>query len=540
MVKEINVTIKAQDEKNDSLIQRLCFDQLFKSGIKAKKDEIKFVFAKKSIDARHGQLKLNLKFKAYIGEEPKDDYQRLPQWKKADGNKNVLIIGSGPAGLFAALKLLEKGIKPVIIERGEETQKRRKDIAKISTQYFVNSDSNYCFGEGGAGAFSDGKLYTRSNKRGDISKILSIFANFGADPKILTDAHPHIGTNKLPAVINAMKNKIVELGGEIRFNLRCTDFILENSPDDSKRIAGVKCNNVFTGEEFSFYADAVILATGHSAFDIYELLGKTSPESLEAKTFAMGVRVEHPRELIDSIQYRGKTGQENLGAAEYRLTTQVEDRGVFSFCMCPGGFVVPSASMDDEIVVNGMSCAERNSRWSNAAIVVQTLPEDIPEEYVQMAKAAGCKELAGLYFRKSIEKMTKQNGKGQAAPAQRLTDFLAERSSKDFPKTSYTPGIVSSRLDVWLPKQIASRLSQAFKNFDRMMHGFITKDAILIASETRTSTPVRILRDKESFECVGIKKLYPCGEGSGYSGGIVSSAMDGENAAAAIIGKFLK
>ena len=531
MITEVTITVLPDDEKNKNLIEKLILKELAKKNVSAGKKHIP-VFVKKSIDARHGQLKYHLRYKVFIDEEPGEvKTSALPEWRSADGKKTVIIVGSGPAGLFGALKLLEKGIKPVIIERGERTSDRKKSIAKISTQDLVDSDSNYCFGEGGAGTFSDGKLYTRSNKRGDISKILQIFVRFGADEKILTDAHPHIGTDKLPAVINAMRNFIIEKGGEFYFNSKCTGFIGKNNC-----ITGISMENIKSGEKLELKGDAVLLATGHSASDIYEMLAKISPHSLEAKTFAMGVRVEHPRTLIDSIQYHGKTA--GMGAAEYRLVTQVEDRGVYSFCMCPGGFVVPSATGPDEIVVNGMSAAGRNSKWSNAAIVVETRPEDIPEEFVQRAKGAGCKALAGLYFRKYIEEETKKQGKGQAAPAQRMTDFLANRETKDFPPSSYTPGIVSSRIDIWMPEQIAGRLAQGFLDFGKNMKGFVNKDAVLIASETRTSTPVRILRDKESCESVAIKNLYPAGEGAGYAGGIVSSAMDGEKVCQAISEKI--
>lgn len=531
MITEVTITVLPDDEKNKNLIEKLILKELAKKNVSAGKKHIP-VFVKKSIDARHGQLKYHLRYKVFIDEEPGEvKTSALPEWKSADGKKTVIIVGSGPAGLFGALKLLEKGIKPVIVERGERTSDRKKSIAKISTQDLVDSDSNYCFGEGGAGTFSDGKLYTRSNKRGDISKILQIFVRFGADEKILTDAHPHIGTDKLPAVINAMRNFIIEKGGEFYFNSKCTGFIGKNNC-----ITGISMENIKSGEKLELKGDAVLLATGHSASDIYEMLAKISPHSLEAKTFAMGVRVEHPRTLIDSIQYHGKT--EGMGAAEYRLVTQVEDRGVYSFCMCPGGFVVPSATGPDEIVVNGMSAAGRNSKWSNAAIVVETRPEDIPEEFVQRAKGAGCKALAGLYFRKYIEEETKKQGKGQAAPAQRMTDFLANRETKDFPPSSYTPGIVSSRIDIWMPEQIAGRLAQGFLDFGKNMKGFVNKDAVLIASETRTSTPVRILRDKESCESVAIKNMYPAGEGAGYAGGIVSSAMDGEKVCQAISEKI--
>ena len=532
MKETVTITVKPEQEKDKKLIERLVLAQLKKRGNKQE-----LVFCKRSVDARHAQVKIHLRYDVYIDEQPPSRKSSLPVWKKADGKHTVVIIGSGPAGLFGALKFLEYGIKPVIIERGPDTVQRRKDIALISTKDFVNPESNYCFGEGGAGTFSDGKLYTRSNKRGDISSILRIFHEFGADEKILTDAHPHIGTDRLPKIINAMRDKIIELGGEVHFNTKCTDFIVENS-----RVKGVVCtsNGPSTGSgTTNFACDAVLLATGHSATDIYMLLARTAPQTLEAKTFAMGVRVEHPRAVIDQLQYHGKQNQkgaENLGAAEYRVTTQVEGRGVYSFCMCPGGFVVPSASGPDEIVVNGMSAAARNSKWSNAAIVVEIRPEDIPQEYVEAAKKAGTPALAGLLFRTKIEQDAKANGNGQAAPAQLVVDFLEERQSATdkLPPSSYTPGIVSSALHKWLPPLISKKLAQGIKQIDQSMKGFICPQALMIAPETRTSTPVRILRNKETFECTGIKGLYPAGEGSGYAGGIVSSAMDGENAARAI------
>ena len=536
MIKEITITVKPEEEKNLKLHKSLALKDIKKNGGSIPSGEAVLVFVKKSIDARHGQLKLHLRYKVYIGETPDEATQKgqnqLPEWKTASGNKSVIIIGAGPAGLFGALTLLEKGIKPVIIERGEMTPERKKDIALISTKGLVNSDSNYCFGEGGAGTFSDGKLYTRSNKRGNIDRILQIFAYFGADKKILTDAHPHIGTNKLPQVINNMRNKIIELGGEFYFNTRATELLGSNAS-----VTGVRTINVHTNEEKIFTADAVVLATGHSASDIYHMVAKMNPASLEAKTFAVGVRVEHPRVLIDAIQYHGMPKGE-LGAAEYRVTAQVEERGVYSFCMCPGGFVVPSSSGPDEIAVNGMSAAERNSKWSNAAIVVETRPEDIPAEYIAQAKTDGCTALAGLYFRTALEKAAKDNGQGQAAPAQRLTDFLDNKKSKDLPVSSFTAGLVCSNLNSWMPPQITTRLAQGFKMINKNMKGFICEDALMIAIETRTSTPVRILRDKETCECCGIKNLYPAGEGSGYSGGIVSSAMDGENICQKIINRI--
>lgn len=560
MTSEILITIKPEDEKNFLLHKKIILSELKKNAVKigtkqeqsdvfnlklADFDNGKFhlQFLKKSIDARHGKVKFHLRYKVFMGENPQESEKKSFNWKKIDGNKTVLIVGSGPAGLFGALKLLESGIKPVILERGAQTSQRKIDIAKISTQKIVNEDSNYCFGEGGAGTFSDGKLYTRSNKRGDISEVLQIFHYFGADEKILTDAHPHIGTNKLPKIINNMREKIISLGGEIHFNTKVTDFILnkdienENSTQLCGRIIGANTKNVITGEEKCFFADAVLLATGHSAADIYQILAKIAPESLEAKTFAAGVRVEHPRSLIDKIQYHSNEN-ENLGAAEYRLTTQVEERGVYSFCMCPGGFVVPSSSGQNEIVVNGMSTAQRNSQWSNAAIVVEIRPEDIPQQFIEKATKLGCKPLAGLLFRTHLEKLAKLNGNAQAAPAQRLKDFLDNKKSQTLPKSSYTPGLNSSNLNEWLPEHISRRLQQGFRNFNKNMKGFVCDEALLIAMETRTSTPVRILRNKETFESTAIKSLYPVGEGSGYSGGIVSSAMDGINACTELTKKW--
>lgn len=540
---QVTVTVLPDQEKDQKVINAKIRAEINKSSDSKKallKHEGKYeaLFLKKSIDARHGQLKLHLRYEIFIGESAESAKKEtaLPVWKKADGNKSVIIVGSGPAGLFAALTLLEHGIKPVIIERGKETSSRKRDIAAISTKDEVNPDSNYCFGEGGAGTFSDGKLYTRSNKRGNISKSLLIFNYFGADKKILTDAHPHIGTDRLPQVINNMRSKIIELGGDFHFETKVTNLILEG-----KRVKGVATENTASRESKDFYADAVILATGHSAGEIYQMIARLAPDALEAKTFAAGVRVEHPRTLIDSIQYHKKSAAAeeksaySLGAAEYRVTAQVSGRGVYSFCMCPGGFVVPSASAPGEIVVNGMSSAARNSKWSNAAIVTEIRPEDIPEEFQKQAEKDACPQLAGLYFRSYLEKLAFEHGKGQAAPAQRLTDFLENKKSDELPPSSYTPGLVSSNLREWLPDFISYRLAEGFRQINKNMKGFICDQALMIAIESRTSTPVRILRDKESLECTAIKGLYPCGEGSGYSGGIISSAMDGENVCLSLI-----
>ncbi|MDE6704724.1 MAG: FAD-dependent oxidoreductase [Treponemataceae bacterium] len=531
MVTQVSITIRSEDEQKPAFIKDKILLALAEKGIPFRSaSEVTPVFVKKSIDARHGRIKLVMRYDVYIGETPKTEAAALPVWKTADNTTRVAIVGAGPAGLFGALRLLEDGIKPIIIERGSVTTERKKDIAAISTRGIVDADSNYCFGEGGAGTFSDGKLYTRSNKRGDIGRILRIFAAFGANPAILTDAHPHIGTDKLPHIINAMRQKIIACGGEFLFDTKCVGF-----ETDGARVTGVKVRGTKTGAEQTIHADAVVLAAGHSANDIYELLARTAPTALAEKTFAVGVRIEHPRELIDSIQFHGKTTAQ---AAEYRLTAQVDGRGVYSFCMCPGGFIVPSSTASHQIVINGMSSAARNSRWSNSAIVVEVRPEDIPAECRTRAAQDGVPALAGLYWRTQLEAETARHGSGQQAPAQRLTDFLAHKDSADLPRTSYTPGVVPSRLDKWLPAHIAARLAEACTEFNKRMRGFICDDALLVAIETRTSTPVRIVRDKDTLECVALKGLYPAGEGGGYAGGIVSSAMDGEKVSASIARKI--
>lgn len=489
------------------------------------KDIKGFVFKKKSIDARRGLVKVHLRYHVYIGEEPaENDSGFTPAWKKA-GDKRVVIIGNGPCGLFAALTLLEHGIKPLIVEQGSPTSQRKVDIANISRTGEINPHSNYCFGEGGAGTFSDGKLYTRSNKRGNTDRILSLFCYHGASKEILTDAHPHVGTNKLPSIINNMNKTITDFGGEVLFNTQCTDFIVKNGI-----CKGVEIKNLTTEEKSTLLCDNVIVATGHSATDMYYLLEKKGA-LLETKTFAIGVRVEHPRTIIDTIQYKGKRQALDLPAAEYRLVTQVEDRGVYSFCMCPGGLVVPSASSPGEIVVNGMSPSSRDSKWSNAAIVVEVRPEDIPPDF-------GSSVTSALAFRTAIEKKAFEESGSQKAPAQKLVDFLKEKKSVDLPESSYTGGLVSSSLEKWMPSFIIKRLQTAFNVYNTQMRGFICPEALLIAPETRTSTPLRIVRDNATLENPKIKGLYPAGEGSGYSGGIVSSAMDGERVAMAIINKI--
>ena len=516
-----------------------------------------FAITKKSLDARHGKVKFHLRYQVVTGTDRVEDFASpLPCYQPCPPEApHVVVVGSGPAGLFASLKLIEVGILPILLERGNPAPQRKRDIAAISTRQQVNPDSNYCFGEGGAGTFSDGKLYTRSNKRGNLPRILQIFHQFGAGPQVLTNAHPHIGTDKLPTVIQAMTAKIRECGGQVHFGCHCTD--LRFSPQGN-RVVGVQALDNEAGQR-QFLGDAVILATGHSATDVYQIISRQIPAALEDKTFAVGVRVEHPREVIDNIQFHGAQKKTSLGAAEYRLVTQVQQRGVYSFCMCPGGLVVPSASCQEGLVVNGMSPSSRGGRWSNAAIVVEIQPEDfellisqledkLKETDINLAESLAACGLdpagissthpcrsRGLYLRTLLEILTKAHGNGQQAPAQLLTDFLAGRDTQQLPRSTYTPGLVPSRLDQWLPPYIAQRLQTAFMDFNKKMRGFVCPQAVLIASETRTSTPTRILRDPRTLECVAAAGLYPAGEGAGYSGGIVSSAMDGEAVATAII-----
>lgn len=429
-----------------------------------------------------------------------------------------MVVGAGPGGLFAALRLIELGLRPVVLERGKNVDDRRRDLARISRENIVDENSNYSFGEGGAGAYSDGKLYTRSKKRGSVDRILQIFNQFGASENILIDAHPHIGSDKLPAVIKAMRQQILKSGGDVRFSTRVTGLKM-----DEMSVVGAVCED---GLEFD---GPVILATGHSARDVYRMLEGLNIE-IEAKGIAVGVRLEHPQKLIDQIQYHSSEGRgEWLPAAEYSFVTQVDGRGVYSFCMCPGGIIVPAASGPNQLVVNGMSPSNRGSRWANSGMVVEIRPEDVDEEY---AKYGNLKMMA---FQEDLERLCyEQAGKTQNAGAQRMRDFVEGRASVDLPRTSYAPGIHPSRLDKWLPEQIGKRLQQGFRKFGSFARGFLTNEAILIGVESRTSSPVRIPRDRETMVHIRIDGLYPCGEGAGYAGGIVSAAMDGEKCAEAV------
>ncbi|MDP4238781.1 MAG: NAD(P)/FAD-dependent oxidoreductase [Bacteroidota bacterium] len=471
---------------------------------------------KKSIDSRSYFPKVNTTVEIYWDELPPEPVKLNFEYQFVGNSTPVLVIGAGPAGLFAALRLIESGLKPIIIERGKKASDRKVDIAQLNRNNGIHPDSNYCFGEGGAGTFSDGKLYTRSKKKGNSQKILEIFHFHGANENILYEAHPHIGSDKLPIVIDNISKTITTHGGEIHFEQKLTEILL-----DKNKLRGCK-----TADGSLFNANAMILATGHSAHDIYELLHKQGIK-LEPKGFAMGVRVEHRQSLIDSIQYHTKTRSEYLPAASYNLVDQVNDRGVYSFCMCPGGHIVPAGSGENEIVVNGMSASKRNSPYANSGIVVEIRPEDIPEEFKEYDV------LAGLKFQQSVEKMafTNNGGQGQIAPAQRLGDFVKGKLSADLPECSYLPGLISSPLHFWLPENISSRLREGFKKFDRKMKGFLTNDAVVVGVETRSSAAVRIPRDTETGQHPVIEGLFPAGEGSGYSGGITSSAVDGENAA---------
>ncbi len=473
---------------------------------------------KRSIDARQRTIFINLTLRVFINELPDEELFPSIQYQDVSDKKPVIVVGAGPGGLFAALRLIELGRKPIVVERGKDVHERRKDIALISREQKINPESNYCFGEGGAGAYSDGKLHTRSKKRGSVEKILQIFCQHGASPSILYDAHPHIGTDKLPTVIENIRNTIIRSGGEIHFQTRMDRLIIEN-----EEIKGIETHH---GECFF---GPVILATGHSARDVYYHLHNNRIET-EAKSIAMGVRLEHPQQLIDQIQYHSPEGRgEFLPPAEYSFVGQIAGRGVYSFCMCPGGFVVPAGSGDKQLVVNGMSPSNRGSRWANSGMVVEIHPEDIPD-YAQYGNHSLLK------FQEYLENTCWINGNHrQTAPAQRMSDFVNKKLSADLPDSSYSPGLISSPLHFWMPELISTRLREGLKHFARNAKGFLTNEAILIGVETRTSSPVRILRDKESLQHIRIRNLYPCGEGAGYAGGIVSAAIDGERCAEQLV-----
>lgn len=501
---------------------------------------------KKSIDARQRTIFVNVKAQVFINEEPAEKEFIETEYRNVEGRPQVIVVGAGPGGLFAALRLIERGLRPIVVERGKNVRDRKLDLARISRDHKVDAESNYSFGEGGAGAYSDGKLYTRSKKRGSVEKILNVFCQHGASTAILSDAHPHIGTDKLPRVIENMRNTILNCGGEVHFQTRMDRLVIENN-----RVVGIETNNGKT------FRGPVILATGHSARDVYRWLYRNGVQ-IEAKGLAVGVRLEHPSQLIDQIQYHNKNGRgKYLPAAEYSFVQQVGGRGVYSFCMCPGGFVVPAASGPHQLVVNGMSPSNRGGRWSNSGMVVEIRPEDLlhPDLQVQageliegsaeaetealIAESQSHSDSAGqphvlsmMRFQEKLEQLCWQQGNmRQTAPAQRMMDFTRKKLSYDLPETSYSPGLVSSPLHFWMPKFVGERLSQGFQLFGKSSRGFLTNEAVMIAVETRTSAPVRIVRDAETLQHVTVEGLFPCGEGAGYAGGIVSAGIDGERCA---------
>ena len=488
---------------------------------------------KRSIDARQRAIFVNLKVRVYINETPQDDEYQHTEYPYVGDRPEVVVVGEGPGGLFASLRLIELGFRPVIIERGKDVRERKKDMALITKTQKVDPESNYCFGEGGAGAYSDGKLYTRSHKRGNTEKILNVFCQHGASTSILADAHPHIGTDKLPRVIENMRLQIIRCGGEVHFQTKMTSLVIDKSIAGDERVVGVKAVDLVSGKELEFRGP-VILATGHSARDVYRYLASAGID-MEAKGIAVGVRLEHPSQVIDRIQYHNKNGRgKYLPAAEYSFVTQADGRGVYSFCMCPGGFVIPAATGPEQIVVNGMSPSNRGTQWSNSGMVVEVRPEDVENDPSLKNNDLQPGVLGVMDFQERLEKSCWQQGNmRQTAPAQRMADFVNNRLSYDLPKSSYAPGLISSPLNFWLPSFISKRLQDGFKAFGKRAHGFLTNEAVLIAVETRTSSPVRILRDKLTLQHVRVAGLFPCGEGAGFAGGIVSAGVDGERCAEA-------
>ena len=514
MIQELQLRVLPQIAANEQNLKRFIADE---KGFDVRTiNHVRML--RRSIDARQRTIFVNLKVRVYINEMPQDDAYQHIDYPNVTGRPQVVVVGAGPGGLFAALRLIELGFRPIVIERGKDVHERKKDLANIARTHQVDGESNYCFGEGGAGAYSDGKLYTRSKKRGNIEKILNVFCQHGASTSILADAHPHIGTDKLPKVIEAMRNNIIRCGGEVYFQTKMTSLLITGDA-----VVGVNAVSTHDSQTVSCeFRGPVILATGHSARDVYRYLAASKIE-IEPKGIAVGVRLEHPAKLIDQIQYHSKEGRgKYLPAAEYAFVTQVNGRGVYSFCMCPGGFVIPAATDKEQIVVNGMSPANRGTAWSNSGMVVELRPEDIEGDDV----------LKVMRYQEELEKTCWQQGnRRQTAPAQRMADFVNNRLSYDLPKSSYAPGLLSSPLHFWMPSFVSKRLQEGFKVFGRQAHGFLTNDAILIATETRTSSPVRIIRDASTLQHVVLRGLFPCGEGAGYAGGIVSAGVDGERCA---------
>ena len=484
---------------------------------------------KRSIDARHRRVLVNLKVRAYINELPAEEPFVPTDYPDVSAQPSAIVVGAGPGGLFAALRLIEMGVRPIVLERGKSVENRKRDLAVIPHTQTIDPESNYCFGEGGAGAFSDGKLYTRSKKRGSVEKILNVFCQHGASAAILADAHPHIGTDRLPLVISNMRKRIIGCGGEVHFQTCMTRLIVQDQSVVGVEAVSRDDEGQQTEHEFR---GPVVLATGHSARDVYHYLSSARIE-MEAMGIAVGVRLEHPSALIDQIQYHNPAGRgKYLPAAEYSFVTQVDGRGVYSFCMCPGGFVIPAASAPEQLVTNGMSPANRGSKWSNSGMVVQLEPEDIDASVLETENGPLDDALRVMAYQEQLERLCWQQGNyKQTAPAQRMADFVKRRLSFDLPKSSYTPGLISSPLHFWMPSEVSDRLRKAFEVFGHQAHGFLTNEAVMIAVETRTSSPVRILRDNKTLQHVSLRGLYPCGEGAGYAGGIVSAAIDGERCA---------